>query len=279
MQRKRIAVLFHEKSYRRSAKRYAVHALAHYWRADGHQVDYIFGISNFRSADLVLVHVDLSVVPDDYLEFAHRYPIVLNGKVKDIRKSAFSQQLLKQGDLYNGPVFVKSDLNYAGLPERSCLPAMKQIMSGAISYFSSKPRMRDVSDYRVFDHLSQVPHEYFTMPDVIIEKFLPEMEDGYYVIRNYQFLGDRGTCTKLFSHNPVVKGQTEIKSIRIEPDPEIVAMRQAMGFDYGKFDYVVRDGKVVLFDVNKTTGGHSLRLTPQLQEMRRHRAAGIYSFF
>jgi hypothetical protein len=279
MQSKKIAVLFHKKNSRSNVKNYVVHSLAQYWRADGHQVDYIFGIKNFRSADLILVHIDLSVVPDEYLDFAHQYRIVLNGKVKDIRKCVFSQQLLKQDDVYDGPVFVKSNLNYAGVPERSLMPPMTRILSGAISHFSCEPKMRNVSDYRVFDHLSEVPNKYFAMPDVVIEKFLPEMENGYYVIRNYQFLGDRETCTKLLSIDPMVKGKTAIANIRIEPDREIIALRHTMGFDYGKFDYVMRDGKVVLFDVNKTTGANALRLTPQLRDMRRYRAAGLYSYF
>ncbi|MGH8105869.1 MAG: hypothetical protein ACREO2_06105, partial [Arenimonas sp.] len=102
MHLKKIAVLFHEKDTLQSAERYVVHGLAAHWKSDGHQVDYIFGIRDFRPADLILVHVDLTIVPEEYFEFANRYPIVLNGKVNDIRKSAYSKQLLKNGDSYEG---------------------------------------------------------------------------------------------------------------------------------------------------------------------------------
>lgn len=279
MQPKKIAVLFHERDTQRSAERYVVHGLAEHWRSEGHQVDYLFGTRNFRTADLILVHVDLSVVPDHYLDFASQYPIVLNGKVGDIRKSSYSKQLLHKGDNYDGPVFVKSDLNFAGGPERNFAPSIRQAFSSVVAKLSNKPKIRKASDYRVFNSLPEVPEEYFSMENVVIEKFLPEMEDGHYVIRNYQFLGDRGTATKVIGTDPMVKSRTEIKSIEIDPDPEIIEIRHAMNFDYGKFDYVVRDGKVVLFDANKTTGAHTKGISPQLQAMRKYRAEGLYSYF
>ena len=56
-------------------------------------------------------------------------------------------------------------------------------------------------------------------------------------------------------------------------------LRQELGFDYGKFDYVVHDGRPVLLDANKTTGAAGLPLTPELVAARRYRAEGLYSFF
>ena len=52
-----------------------------------------------------------------------------------------------------------------------------------------------------------------------------------------------------------------------------------MEFDYGKFDYVIHNGEVVLLDINKTTGFGSLPYTSELKAMHSHRAAGIYSYF
>ncbi|MEO8000685.1 MAG: hypothetical protein ABI644_02330 [Arenimonas sp.] len=279
MQPKKIAILFHERDTLRRVSRYVLHGLAEHWKSDGHEVDYLFGTKEFRAADLILIHVDLSIVPDSYLAFAQRYPIVLNGKIRDIRKSTYSKQLLHKGDSYEGPVFVKSDLNFSGGPERNFNPSVKQLFSDIASRFSNKPKMRKVADYRVFNNLSEVPEAYFSMTDVVIEKFLPEMDNGRFVVRNYQFLGDRGTATKVIGSSPMVKSRTEIESIEIEPDPEIVAIRHAMNFDYGKFDYVLRDGKVVLFDANKTTGSHTKGISPQLQAMRKYRAEGLYWYF
>ncbi len=276
---KKIAVLFHERDTLQRASRYVVHGLAEHWKSDGHEVDYLFGIKEFRPADLILVHVDLSIVPDSYLNFAQRYPIVLNGKVRDIRKSTYSKQLLYLGDSYEGPVFVKSNLNFSGSPERRLSAPGSRLFSDVASRFSNRPRMRNAMDYRMYDSLTDVPKAYFSMADVVIEKFLPEIDDGHYVIRKYQFLGDRSTSTKAFSHSPMVKSRNELRVVEIDPDPEVVSLRHAMNFDYGKFDYVLRDGKVILFDANKTTGAHPAVVSPQLQAMRKYRAEGLYRYF
>jgi hypothetical protein len=88
--RKRIAVLFHECQSEERLPLYAIHYLAGFWRADGLEVLYLFGAREHVPADILVVHVDLSVVPDEYLEFAGRYPAAINATVKDIRKSTFS---------------------------------------------------------------------------------------------------------------------------------------------------------------------------------------------
>src|SRR5438876_1674546 len=118
MSPKTIGILFHEKNRKRHLSGYAITFLAEFWSQDGHRVHYLFGTRKFVPADLLLVHVDLSVVPDEYLEFASRYPIALNSDVKDIRKSQISTNLVKQDDVYSGKVIVKTDLNFGGSPER-----------------------------------------------------------------------------------------------------------------------------------------------------------------
>src|SRR5690606_23600626 len=82
----------------------------------------LFGPARYVPADLIVVHVDLSVVPEPYLEFSQRYPIVVNGSIRDIRKSSISRNLVSQNTEYKGPAIVKSDCNYAGMPERRYLP-------------------------------------------------------------------------------------------------------------------------------------------------------------
>ena len=111
----RVAVLF--RAQERNVAGYLIHHLAQVWREDGLEVVYLYGIERFVPADLVLVHVDLTVVPESYLEFAARYPIVLNGRVQDIRKTVTSRYLVQPGDDWDGPVIVKSDLNCGGAAE------------------------------------------------------------------------------------------------------------------------------------------------------------------
>src|SRR5260370_28834954 len=110
-----IAILFHENNRRRYLSSYAISFLAKFWRQDGNRVRYLFGTRKFVPADLLLIHVDLSIVPDEYLEFASRYPIALN---RVPRKSQVSTNLVNRCDSYSGQVIVKSDLNCGGSPEQ-----------------------------------------------------------------------------------------------------------------------------------------------------------------
>jgi hypothetical protein len=90
---KKIAILFHENE-KNPRPGYLISYFADLWREEGNEVIFLFGVKKFVPADLIIVHVDLSVVPDKYLAFAQQYPIVLNGEVKDIRKSTFSKTAL-----------------------------------------------------------------------------------------------------------------------------------------------------------------------------------------
>jgi hypothetical protein len=66
---------------------------------------------------------------------------------------------------------------------------------------------------------------------------------------------------------------------QIEPHPDVLAWREELQIDYGKLDFVVHDGQVVLLDVNKTTGASRHMPDEALRQMRRHFAEGLYSYF
>jgi hypothetical protein len=255
------------------------------WREEGNEVIFLFGTKKFVPADLIIVPVNLSVVPDSYLEFARKYPIVLNGEIKDVRKSTFSKNLIQSAESYEGKAIVKSNLNFAGRPERKLLYSSypKRFLRLLLSWFYCKatrtPYFKSCLDYRLYDHPRLIPQSYFKNPNLVVEKFLPEMENGFYAVRNFHFLGDRMTCNKLVSKHPIVKGATHVKNEKIEPHAEIIELRKAMKFDYGKFDYVFHEGQVVLLDINKTTGFGSLPYTPELKATHIHRASGIHSYF
>lgn len=265
---------------------YGVSYMATYWREAGHDVTLVFGVKQFIPADLAILHVDLSVVPDEYLEFACRYPLVLNGTVKDVRKSTFSRHLLRADDSYDGRVIVKSDLNYAGLPERLLIERRSLFrirLENVLRSFDSvrnrdRPlRLRTSNDYRIYESLRDVPPICFGSPGIVVEKFLPEVDRGLYCVRLYHFLGDRMTCVRIASKDPIVKLDNMVRRTVVEPHPEIVELRSALKFDYGKFDYVVRDGQAIPLDVNKTPG-EGPTVNPESEARLRYRAAGLYSF-
>jgi len=281
-----IAVLFHENDRHRDLSTYIVGHLAPFWREDGHRVTFLFGTKQFVPADIVFVHVNLSVVPDRYIEFAARYPVAVNSRIRDIRKSVISRNLVQPGDPWDGPVIVKSDLNYAGAPERylhrTALERRWKLMRRVrrrIERMRGSSPFEESNEYRIFDRIADVPSTWFHDRNVVVEKFRPEIEDGLYHVRIYMFLGDRWSCTRVGIPDPVVKSRQDAKTESVEPAPEVVAWRERLGMDYGKLDYVVNNGEVVLLDVNKTTGASSYMDDEKRRRMRRHLAEGLYSFF
>jgi hypothetical protein len=179
---------------------------------------------------------------------------------------------VKPGDGYSGKVFVKSNFNFAGSPERALnVPLDPRGVSS--SYFWSP------QDYQVYENTNVVPALLFNDPNVVVEKFQPEFHDGLYYMRAMLFLGDRATCTRFASREPIVNGSTQISSERVEPHPEMMQLAKAMKFDYGKFDYVIHEGKPVLLDANKTTGGVTASTDPKKVAGRRYRAEGLYQYF
>jgi hypothetical protein len=281
---KKIAIIFHEQDRKRPGS-YAVISLAHFWKAEGIDPFFVFGTKKVLPADLALVHVNLSVVPDEYLEYARDYPYALNGKVRDIRKSSFSKNRVRPDDLYEGRVIVKSNLNYAGKPERrtSGNPSVwsrfvRKLASQDPADTRQQPCFTSPLDYLIFDHRDLVPAEWFERTDIIVEKFLPEIRNGSYCIRNYYFLGDRGICVMKMGVHPIVNSATTTRIERVQVHPDILSLQKTHHFDYGKFDYTLQENVPVFLDMNKTPGiGHgSCPVDPLLH---REWAAGIFSYF
>ncbi len=275
----RVAVLFHARERDLDPTGYLIHHLAQMWREDGLEVAYLYGTDHFVPADLVLVHVDLSVVPEAYLDFAARYPIVLNGRVRDIRKTVTSRYLVGAGDSWDGPVIVKSDLNCGGYPEYlNSLTGLRRLRAvrALVTRLRRAPTWRD---YRIFERPADVPASLLEHPDLVVERFLPDVEDGLYHSYMYLFLGDAERCSRLSSPEPVFKADSSTTACAVEPHPAARAWREELGLDYGKIDYIVRDGEVILLDANKTTGSSTYIEPGKLGAERRRQANGIHSYF
>ncbi len=270
---RRIVLLFHE-SDRERTPFYAVSRMVPVWEADGHEVVSLFGVERFVAADLAFVHVDLSEVPEAYLEFAARYPASVNGRIRSIRKRAFSPHLLGPDDPWTGPVIVKSDRNYGGWPEAlRGLPRLDG--QGTRAPFASPMH------YRVFERLADVPPAVFASEDFVVQRFLPEVEDGLFHVRTYTFLGAWGDCQRLASEGPVVKAESKVASGPAPVDPRVAALRAELGLDYGKIDYLYHGGELVVLDLNKTIGsrGAGREANPHLAGPRASRARGLYALF
>lgn len=283
---RKIAILMHESDNELTAQRYMVSALVPIWEADGHDVFYLFGTRRFEAADVLFVHVDLSVLPRSYMRFARRYPAALNARVRDIRKSSFSSDLLSADDEWKGAVIVKTDRNYGGAPERNRLKGNRwRTAWNRVNPFASR-RERSVtishpSEYRIYDSLGQVPRECFSDPELVVQKFLPEREDGRFCLRVMTFLGNQLSCYRMKGSHPIINGATSEEIEIVDPDPRMVRERERLHFDYGKFDYVMHGGRPVLLDINKTIGRSQLQTieTDEMRELRRIKAVALYDYF
>jgi len=281
---KKIAIIFHSNDEKRTHL-YAITYLANFWKQEGIEVNFIYGPEHFRYADIAILHIDLSIVPDNYLAFAKKYPYTLNRKVRDIRKSTFSKHILLLDNKYEGKVIIKSNLNYAGLPERiftnqernlTCSVIQKRISELKKKVLYSRFLRNDYeiqfnspNDYIILDSPEFVPKQWYKREDIVIEQFLPEFDGEHYCVRNYFFLGDQSVCILRKSTHPIVNQSSTVSIETVQVHREIEALRRKLNFDYGKFDYVVHNNIPILLDVNKTTGAPASPYNPIYLDQRR----------
>jgi hypothetical protein len=237
--------------------RYVLREIVEVWREWGWRVSIAQGPGERVAADVVICHVDLTVTPADYRAFAESYPMVLNGRVTDISKHIISRNVVRRGDGYDGPVIVKTRRNSGGSRERRLQNRVGRVRRRLRALRERFPwswqSHLPTHAYPVFDAPRDVPRVAWYNPALIVERFLPERSDGQYCLRTWVFLGDRETNAISYANEPIIKSHN---IVRREPVPdvpeELRRIRCELGFDYGKFDYGIVDGRVVLYDVNRT---------------------------
>ncbi len=191
---------------------------------------------------------------------ANSYPVAINAGIRDIRKTAFGRHLVLPGDAYAGPVIVKSALNSAGIPEQRLGVGQRSWLSAIHGdHFAALAPKWKLKDYHVYQSASEVPPAAFRSEEVVVEKFLPEMHDGLYCLREWYFLGDAGVNRAELWKQPVIASGNAAPDLVEPTPPEVIAMRRALGIDYGKIDYTMNEDRAVVFDVNKTIGTGTFR--------------------
>lgn len=237
------------------------------WEAAGLVVKDVYGTDEFIPADAAFLHVDLSVITDEYLNFASRYPKVINGQVHDIRKSFISKNIISEDDTYEGQVIVKTNLNAGGGPELASIFIKRayHYLRRRLPAWAKPFGIYSQDDYTIFKNPALVPKKFYHDPKLVVEKFLPEKWGKIYCHRRYLFLGEKEVNQYWLSKDPLCFSGDEIVLDNKPIEPELRSLREKLGFDYGIFDYVMRDGNIILFDVNKTPGtGFSLHYLDEL---------------
>lgn len=261
-QNNRIVILHHALQPKSDEDAFVISWMARHWQQWGYQVEHQYGPSESVDADLIIIHVDLSVTPDAYLVYARSFPQAVNLGLTDIRKSRISTNLVAADDGYEGPVVVKSDLNHGGTPEvhvgeRPKPPplTLKQRLIRKLG-LSDPTAIRDPSNYLVYPRKRQVPNSVYSNPDLVVERFLPEPHGNEFYHRRYLYFGDA-------EYNEVWAGNNAINfwddnGDRNWTEPvadELRERRRQLGADYGKIDYVIRENRIEIFDVNRTPAG------------------------
>jgi hypothetical protein len=224
------------------------------WKRIGYKVVTHYGTRNLPQADIVILHVDATVVSDDYVDPLSKYPVVLNGNVLNISKNIFSKNILSAGDKYSGRVIVKTNANYGGVPEMSRARFIYSKLT--LKWNWERVAALDPNRYPIFENMESVSGGIWKNRNLIVEKFLPERTDTLFYVRYWMFLGDRGWAGRFGAKEPIVKfGRMVTRDESVDVPEELKALRKRLGFDYGRFDYVEHDGETVIYDVNKTVGG------------------------
>lgn len=255
----RIVILHHENQPRDSEPGYLASAMGTIWQSWGHEVRHQYGIEHPADADLVLLHLDLSVVPADYVDYAAQFPAAVNIGLQDIRKRTISRNLVVATSDYSGPVIVKTDLNHGGTPEvRLGLKRPRSLVTLVLRRLGVKDPSRMVcpEDYRVYADKQAVPARVFDDPSLVVERFLGEEGGSGFVHRRYLFLGDVEVHQAWSGRRAVNYEDHAQAQLELEPPPaNLQSLRAEFGADYGKFDYALVDGEAQVFDVNRTPAG------------------------
>lgn len=200
--------------------------------------------------DVALLHVDATIVDDDYLALGPHYPRTINFGTGDISKRKISRLLVVRDGGWTGPVLVKSNYNNNGLLEQ-----MHNRRAARIGRPLPHPEVTKGPPYQLFESTEDVPDEFWSDDSMVVERFVPEKDpEGGYALRTWVFMGPRERCTRVVTAGPISKAADVLRYGPVDVPPQLRAERERLNFDFGKFDFVIHDGEPILLDANRTPG-------------------------
>lgn len=229
------------------------------WTKAGHEIVTRYGIHSLPEADVVVLHVDLTKVPWVYRWQLRHFPLVINRNVNNISKRKISDHLIGRDEAYTGPVIIKTNLNFGGAPETGDRSLFRRIKR-RLRLLPNDKNWRRINrlnplDYPIFDNKTEVPAGVWSNQNLIVQRFMPEREGDLFYVRYWSFFGDVGWAARFGSKTPIAKYETCVtEHVRIPIPKKLVSLRKEFGLDYGRFDYVEHEGKLIILDVNKTLG-------------------------
>lgn len=251
---------------------YVLHHLTKRWEARG--IVSTSGPVYDPGADACVLHVDKTRLNDADAPTPPAGRAVINGAVRDISKSLYSTLRLSRDGDWDGPVIVKTDLNHFGLPEGlACLPPEHHMPSPRVR-LTARPwqlagQLPD-RHYPVVPSIRDVPGWVWRNPAYIVERFMPERDGDLYCIRGWMFLGSFSYGWRLLGTDHMVKAGNLVRHEFIDDVPdELIDLKQRAGFDFGKFDYVMHEGKPIVLDLNKTPAYAGDPDSPRLTHLSR----------
>ncbi len=246
------------------SKRFVVSQLARHWEAAG--IKAVVGGTFDERADICILHHDRTRIEQPGIPEIPAGMRVLNGEALDISKRLYSALSLAEDGDWDGPVIVKTNLNSHGIPEhRQSRRTVFGSVQRTLSRYSWRMAQRlPPRQYPVLKSIRDVPGWIWTDTRYLVEKFVPERHEGLFSVRGWLFFGSRGYGYQLFATDPLVKTGSMVRHEFYTDIPdELHNLRRHLKLDFGKLDYVIHDGKAVVFDANKTptlaTDGNSPR--------------------
>jgi hypothetical protein len=254
---------------------YLLKALVRIWESRGFQI--VIGSGYSADADVCILHHDRTRLDAATLPSPSSGVPVVNGSALDISKRLYSTLRLGPSDDWAGPVIVKTDQNHFGEPERAGRGrALLDCLRKKLARYSWRlAGVLPPRTYPILQSVEKVPTWVWDNPELLVERFLPEREGDLYAIRGWVFFGDNGFGYRLLGREPIVKARTMVKREWLEETPEeIRAYRDKLEIDFGRFDYVVHDGRAILLDANKPPVAAGKGDSPNLTSL----AQGIEGF-
>lgn len=269
---------------------FLLNRLADRWAEKGNEIRFRRLSDPPEATDLAILHADRTRLSSDLITPHLTNSPVINGRALDISKRHISRQLCHPGDGYAGPVIIKTDCNSWGMPERiraNGEPSQQgwtdrllfRLQVQLVERIVPWRILRKVphGHYPVLDRPDQVPDWVWESEDLVVERFVPERQGNDFVTRYWVFFGDREVVyTKRSPDYLVKRGDAVSKEIGGEIPEELRLRRRELGFDFGKFDWVMHEGRPILLDVNRTPSFR--HVTAEFPEIVPELAAGLADF-